>query len=256
MKIKQLLLGCIIVNLCGCEVLAELRRVFHPEAEGLELGNAGLKINVEPSVPMQILIDHIEVSRTATYHGRTLKAGAHNLEVYCPGYYDVVLPLSLIDFETLTLPIALRALQEEPDAPVERPVTPQTPRHEPRSKPSKLPEPELPSPPLPEGVRSIVLQVVSTPEQSLVVDQIPVANKQIELVRIYGKIAIGELVLSYRVGGADTLQLGLPNDSAIWFHDNQQVATGSSIPIHSGVISLKRVFEDTEITIVLRRLEE
>jgi hypothetical protein len=117
-----LIVAC-AVGVSGCESFGDLRKLFHPdEAPGEGLGNAGLRVEVEPADGISILLDGVRVASVSPYVDRRLKAGPHQVEVRAMGYYSLTLPVILSDDKLTTIPVALR--QRPASDPEHKPTPP------------------------------------------------------------------------------------------------------------------------------------
>jgi hypothetical protein len=232
----------------GCDATKKLRAVFHPEnGEAPEIGNAGLRVEVEPPDGISILVDERRVASVSTYVNRKLTAGVHRLEIRAMGYYTVTLPIVLADGELVTVPVSLRR----------RPGTRAVSADAPEPDPSVAAPPEAPSAPaarLPPGVDPIPLQIGSKPAVPTRLDEIPVDGRRVTLERVHGEIRVGVLAIRYRVGGAGLLFFEIPDDGATWSRDGRRLERGTTFKLHRGPTRLRRVASDgTDQTVFLRR---
>jgi hypothetical protein len=239
-----LLLAC-SAGLSGCESFEKLRRLFHPEeAPGEGLGNAGLRVEVEPADGISILLDGVRVASVSPYVNRKLRAGPHEVEVRAMGYYSVTLPVILEDHKLTAMPVALRI----------RPTSDPKVKPVPQPK-TKAPEPPpTPSPVLPAGAPKVTLTFALSPEQSVTIDRVNVVRHQATIERVAGELTIGPMIMRYQVGGAGLLTLTVPNDGATWSKDGAPIKAGAQFRINQGAVRLRRTASSgDEQTVVIRR---
>jgi hypothetical protein len=239
-----LVLTC-AVGTSGCESFEKLRAMFHPEeAPGEGLGNAGLRVEVEPADGISILLDGVRVASVSPYVDRKLKDGPHQVEVRAMGYYAVTLPVILEDRKLTTIPVALRI----------RPASdPEVKPNPPRERNRGPDPPPTPSPVLPAGVPKITLTFAPSPEQPVAIDRITVVSRQATIERVAGEIVVGPMNMHYQVGGAGLLTVTVPNDGATWSKDGATIKAGAQFRINQGVVRLRRVAGADEQGLVIRR---
>jgi len=238
----------IVAAVSGCDLIADLRKAFHPEEEDAgEFGKAGLRVEVDPPVGISILLDGVRVSSMSPFMNKKLKAGVHRLEVRAMGYHAVAMPVELEDNELVTVPVTLR--ERAPDEP--EPEPPPPPDNSRRDPPP--PPPDGPAPPLPSGVNAITLTVAPDPKVPVLLDN-TLGGRQLILERVHGKIIIGVMNLRYRIGGAGLLTIQVADDKATWLRHNKKLKRGASFKLHRGVVRLRRRAADgTDQTVLLRR---
>lgn len=240
----------------GCDAIREFRAAARGEDSPEEaiLGDAGLRVEVEPPDGITILLDGVRVGSMSPYSSETLKAGRHLLEVRAMGYYSFTLPLQLTDHETITVPVALRRRpRSEMSAPApQRPRRPTSPQKTPAPPPPPK-VPEQPAPEVPAGVDPIVLHIVVRPEVPIKLDGLPVEGRSLTLKRISGRIGIGGIDLPYRIGARGLLFFTVPADEATWTTEGRALKPGSRIKHHKGVIRIERTAAEGRIVILMKR---
>jgi hypothetical protein len=99
----------------GCDSMRQLHQMFHeePEKAAADMGTASLRVIVDPSDQLNILLDGYQVGTTSPYVGKGLKPGSHVLSVRAPGYITFNLPVTLKDGQLLEIPIALRPVEPQ-----------------------------------------------------------------------------------------------------------------------------------------------
>lgn len=238
-----LVLGAAAPMLSGCDALKNLRKLFHPDEEIGGLGQAGLRIEVEPPEGISILLDETRVASVSPYVNRKLKAGPHVVEVRAMGYYSVRLPLTLVDHKLVTIPVALR-----PRPSSEARGTP------PSSKPKPPEPPPPPSAVLPTGIPPVTLTLAPSPEVPIALDRVSAQGRQIQLQRFDGELSAGPISLRYSVGRAGILTLQVPSDGATWSKDGAPLRSGVPFKLHQGVVRLKRTARDgSDQSLLIRR---
>ncbi len=242
-RLVPLLVGAGLLAAGGCGLVEKLRQEVHgDEVDVPELGNAGLRVEVEPPTGLSILLDGLRVASTAPYVNRRLRAGPHRLEVRAMGYHPFTLPVVLTDGELLTVPVALRpragAAPETPE------LSPSAPGPEP---------PEAPAPPLPAGVKPIALTLAPKPDVPILLDGV-VQGREVLLERVYGRLQVGLISLRYTIGGAGLLTFELPADDATWYKQSTRLPAGATVKLPRGPLRLRRVAADgTDQVVLLRR---
>ncbi len=224
----------LVASLSGCELIAKLRHALKGDD-----GGATLRVEVQPPVGINILLDGKKVANRSPYVSKQLNPGPHVLEVRAHGYYPVTLPVEVLAGETLNVPVALR-----PAAAKEAPLA--------KEKPPAPPPP--PAPPLPPGVHPVSLLFATSPDSPMLLDGNPVAGKKLTIERVFGKIAAGPIALSYRLGGAGLLEFTLPEEKATWTKDGTILLAGNSFRLHQGATRITRMAADgTYHTLILKR---
>src|SRR5688572_8923662 len=107
---------CFIASttLAGCDAYKKLYGFFHADEGTDHAGNAALTVEVVPRDGISILLDGAHVANSSPYRGEKLKSAPHTLEVRAMGYHPVTLPITLQDWQTLSIPVQLRV--REPTA--------------------------------------------------------------------------------------------------------------------------------------------
>lgn len=244
LNLKRLAVLCLLVGtLGGCEAIAELRAALKGEETDDILGNAGLRVEVEPADGITILLDGARVASMSPYHNDRLQPGKHYLEVRAMGYHTFRLPLQLTNHQTITVPVALRP---------RRKGAPGDPAH-----PDAPPLPEAPpqvGPALPPGVKPIPLTVVSKPGVPLSLNGREAGGKKITLKVIKGHVGLGEVSLPYEVGGRGLLFFSVPEDGASWQVEGKPLPAGRRFPHNKGVLRIKRTdAHGTVMSVLIKR---
>lgn len=241
----------------GCDAIREFRAAARGEDSPGEaiLGDAGLRVEIEPPDGITILLDGVRVSSMSPYSSETLKAGSHLLEVRAMGYYSFTLPLQLTDHETITVPVALRRRPRSempaPAPPPQRPRRPASPQKTQAPPPPKVPE--QPAPEVPAGVDPIVLYIIVRPEVPIKLDGLPIEGRSLTLNRVSGRIGLGGIDLPYRIGGRGLLFFTVPADEATWTTEGRALKPGSRIKHHKGVIRIERTAAEGRTVILMKR---
>ncbi|OGQ91764.1 MAG: hypothetical protein A2289_11980 [Deltaproteobacteria bacterium RIFOXYA12_FULL_58_15] len=234
-------------SMTGCDAIANLRAMFHPEEQQPDkVGKAGLRVDVEPETGITILLDGDRVATESPYVNESLTAGTHRLEVRGMGFQSLTLPVHLENRQLVTVPVKLlpRAI-----SPAERKVAPTPSRNVPPPDP-----PPPPAPILPPGVEPIALSAMPKPQAAVLLDHQSVDPNNIILERVHGTLAIGDLTLLYRVGGAGLLTLLIADDGAQWFKHRTRLEGGGQIKLHRGAVRIRRAAPDgSDQTVILRR---
>lgn len=226
--VRFALFVAILAASAGCNVLEQLRSVFHGDAKppGPE-GDSTLIVEVDPGKGIEVRLNDTLVARRSPYRAEGMAAGEHQLVVSADGYHPFATPVVLAEKDTVTLTINLRRKPPPPKR--------ETPK---KAQPPPKP-PEGPGPPLPSGVEPITLKLATQPEFPLRVNGHDVVGKSVVLKRVSGHIFAGPLQLKYRIGSSGLLELNLPDDGAEWFRDGQPL-DGKRFPLHQGSIRLER----------------
>ena len=97
-------------TLTGCDAFAELRAFFHDDGSPPASADAkaSLRVDVEPTDGISILLDGVRVGRSSPLHKTDIEPGHHSLEVRAMGYHPVLLPIALKPNHVLRLPVSLR----------------------------------------------------------------------------------------------------------------------------------------------------
>jgi hypothetical protein len=244
------------VSLCattGCEAVGRLRLFFHPEhAPPASKATAGLHVEVEPRQGISILLDGERVARSAPLHKTDITPGSHSLEVRATGYYPVRLPIHLKPGEMLRLPVALR-----PHATQEADAT-RTPTGGPSAHAFGAMPATAASAARQARSRAEVtlrLHVAPRPSARVSLDGEPAQGRVVTLRRAEGVLRSGGMTLTYRVVGADVLEIAVPDDHASWYVDGNPIQPGRTFRLHRGPTRIQRYpREGVPQTLTVRRL--
>lgn len=248
----RLVLILLAVSAVGCETIQDLRAALHGETGGEDsIGNARLRVEVEPPDGITILLDGVRVASMSPYVNEHAQPGAHILEVRAMGYHSLRLPIQLEDDETLIVPLALRPRPEGPTF---------TPRQRPAPEVQRTPAPPPPSAPktqapdLPPGVKPIELHVMVRPSTDIFLDGVRVQGRTVTFRKVRGQLGFGDVELSFRIASAGLLFFILPNDGAKWEVGGRPTRPGSEFKHNRGVMLIKRTAPTgTTLTVLLKR---
>jgi PEGA domain len=242
------LMGLGASSMAGCDSVKKLRAFFHPpdpSAEGQ--GRAKLRLDIEPSTGLTLLLDGVQVGTASPYEGQGLAPGQRVLEIRAAGYHTLLLPITLTNDQLVKVPIALRR-QMEPMQPVgmPKPPEPETPAP---------PPPESPAPPVPAGVKPVALRINGEPQQSASIDGGRQDGRRWVVERVTGQVTFGPVVLAYRLGSQGLFELTVPKDGAIWTKDANPIAPGAAFALNRTPVRLERVdATGAKQAVVLRRV--
>ena len=93
----------------GCDTLTGLKHDLRRE------GAAVLRLQVVPSTGLVVRVDG-EAVAAAPLGDLVLAPGAHRVEIEAPGHHPFAFPVELKPGETLSIPVALRAVASPPPA--------------------------------------------------------------------------------------------------------------------------------------------
>ncbi len=237
----------LVVVSAGCETLREMKAALRgEEIEGDDtLGNARLRVEVEPPDGITILLDGVRVANVSPYVNDHAVAGSHLLDVRAMGFHPFMLSIELMDDEQLVVPVALR---KRPRGSKSEPPPPPGPTRPPP------PPPRSHAPVVPPGVKPIELIVVVRPPTAVSLDGVAVTGRELTLRRVHGQIGFHGIELGYRIGGAGLLFFTLPEDGATWQKGGKPKRPGSQFKHNRGVVQLVRVgSEGQTVTVLLKR---
>lgn len=231
-SITHCIIALCALQLSGCDAWRQLRAYLRGDEATPLLGNASIRVDVEPADGITILLDDIRRANLSPWVGRNLAAGPHVLEVRSMGYHSLRMHVVLIDGETITVPVALRPRPEA--TPIPRPAQARTPR-------PQVPEAPQPiAPEVPPGVDRITLTILLRPPVPILLDNIPVRGRSVTLKRVTGHLQLGDSRLDYRLGGRGLLFLTPADDGALWTLNGASIVAGSSFKHNKGVAQLER----------------